>query len=290
MAKKSIAIIIALFAILTIITGAFADSQSEVIFNGASGFVFNPENGDLFQDFKNMMPGDTKEQHIVIQNTSENKPVTIYLKAKVSEEYKDFFDFMTISVYKSYTASTLGTLIAENKASEEGVLLNNTSLGEYRKGSIGYLTVLLKIDESMDNDYMFKEGIIKWTFTAEEDGTTQRPTEPPTKPTQTNPLPPDTTKHTSSDKPVTTLKPYSRPSTTKTVTTRKEPITLKPTSTQKDTPADTLITTRKNAPVINNIPDTGSANTLPVSIVCLGALSLASIILVKNKKKKEENR
>ena len=267
MLKRILAVIFSITAVFTALTFAFAATESDVTFNGASGFIFNPESGDLFQDFKNMMPGDVKEQRIVIQNTSENKPVTIYLRAEVSKEYKDFFDYMTISVYKSRTASTRGTLITENKASEEGVLLNDTSLGEYRKGTIGYLTVVLKIDKSMGNDYMFKEGIIKWIFTAEEDETT-KPT------TQLAPTTEPTTKPTTQP----TTKPTTAPSEP---TTRKAPVpTVKPSETTKPT------TTRTPASVIADIPNTGSSNTLPISIVCLGALSFVSIILIKSKKEK----
>lgn len=270
MLKRILAVIFSITAVFTALTFAFAATESDVTFNGASGFIFNPESGDLFQDFKNMMPGDEREQRIVIQNTSENKPVTIYLRAEVSKEYKDFFDYMTISVYKSRTASTRGTLIAENKASEAGVLLNDTSLGEYRKGSIGYLTVVLKIDKSMGNDYMFKEGIIKWIFTAEEDDTTK-----PTVPTQPTPTSEPTTKPTTQP----TTKPTTAPSEP---TTKRVPSpTVKPSETTKPT------TTRAPASVIADIPNTGSSNTLPISIVCLGALSFVSIILIKSKKEKD---
>ena len=66
--KKFISLFIAVLVAIGIAIPAFA-ADSTVEYNNAREFVFNPEGGDLFQNFKGVMPGDKTEQKIVLKNT-----------------------------------------------------------------------------------------------------------------------------------------------------------------------------------------------------------------------------
>lgn len=165
--KKIIAIIISLMICLLGTVPAMA-AGSVVEYNNAREFVFNPESGDLFQNFKSVMPGDILEQQIVIQNTKEHYPITMYLKAEIDDEYKDFLSNIDLSVYYSKTENGEKTLLQSGSASEEGLLAVDTRLGSYLPNEMGYITVSIYVHPEMDNEYKSCIGNIKWIFTAEE--------------------------------------------------------------------------------------------------------------------------
>lgn len=165
--KKTIAIIISLMICLLGTVPAMA-ADSVVEYNNAREFVFNPENGDLFQNFKSVMPGDILEQQIVIQNTKEHYPITMYLKAEIDDEYKAFLSNIDLSIYYSKTENGEKTLLQSGLASEEGLLAIDTRLGSYLPGETGYITVSVYVHPEMDNEYKSCVGNIKWIFTAEE--------------------------------------------------------------------------------------------------------------------------
>ena len=136
--KKIIAMfVIAAIFLLGVIPVFAADSSVE--YNNAREFVFNPQDGDLFQDFKGIMPGDEKTQEIV--------------------------DF---TVYYSKTKNGEKTQIQSGLASEEGNLTTDVKLGTYMPNESGYITVSIKAHPEMDNQYKNSIGKIKWIFTVSE--------------------------------------------------------------------------------------------------------------------------
>ena len=75
-----------------------SNSICGVNYTNASQFLFNPEGGDLFSNFKGVMPGDNLKQEIVIANQLATKKVTLYLRAEIDEQYKKFLDCIEIEV------------------------------------------------------------------------------------------------------------------------------------------------------------------------------------------------
>ena len=66
--KRIISIIFAVLICVTAMIPVCA-ADSVVEYNNTREFVFNPDSGDLFQNFKGVMPGDNAEQRIVINKT-----------------------------------------------------------------------------------------------------------------------------------------------------------------------------------------------------------------------------
>lgn len=165
--KKIIAVfmIIAIFLLGSIPVFA-ADSSVE--YNNAREFVFNPQDGDLFQDFKGIMPGDEKTQEIVIKNTKADYPITVYLRSEIADEYKEFLDYIDFTVYYSKTKNGEKTQIQSGLASEEGNLTTDVKLGTYMPNESGYITISIKAHPEMDNQYKNSIGKIKWIFTVSE--------------------------------------------------------------------------------------------------------------------------
>ena len=173
--KKIIAIIIAVFVCALGVIPAFA-ADSSVEYNNAREFVFNPQGGNLFQNFEGVMPGDKETQDIVIKNTKAEYPITVYLKAEIANEYKEFLDYIDLTVYYSKTKDGEKTQIQSGRASEEGNLITDVKLGTYTPNESGYITVSIYVHPEMDNQYKSSIGKIKWIFTVEEGEKITKPT------------------------------------------------------------------------------------------------------------------
>lgn len=165
--KKFISLFIAVLVAISIAIPAFA-ADSMVEYNNAREFVFNPEGGDLFQNFKGVMPGDKKEQRIVVKNTKADYPITLYLRAEVADEYREFLD--NIDIVVSYAEAENGTKrqLQSSRASESGNLGIDTKLGTFQPDESGYITVSIYVHPEMNNDFKNCVGKIKWVFVCEE--------------------------------------------------------------------------------------------------------------------------
>ena len=162
----------ALVLVLLLAAGSAMAAVSDVNFTVQGNekvFVFTPENTDLFQNFKDLMPGDTVEQKITVQNTAPYI-VRLWLAADpaVSEADRDFLSQMKLTVKAE------GSKIFEAAASEQDGLAPTEDspygvlLGTFKNRGTVQLTATIKVPDSLGNAYMGKEGIVPWTFTAEE--------------------------------------------------------------------------------------------------------------------------
>lgn len=161
----SILLVLALLAGL----GSAALAAASVTFKGgAENFVFLPENayiqgeGDLFENFKMVMPGDVLLQRITVRNNSAQK-VRLYLRAEpVEEKYADFLSQMNLQV------SCQDEQIFDAAASETGQLTENVLLGTFNSYGSTELLLTLTVPVDVDNRYMCTMGVVPWVFTAEE--------------------------------------------------------------------------------------------------------------------------
>lgn len=161
----------ALTLVLILAVGSAVAAASDVNFTIQGSkwvFVFTPENTDLFQNFKGLMPGDSVEQQITVQNTG--KYVTrIYLRADpVADEDRAFLDQlkMSVSVGKNKVfeaAPSLQGALAATEKEPYGILLGTF----HDKGSVN-INVSLDVPLEMGNAFMGQEAVVPWTFTAEE--------------------------------------------------------------------------------------------------------------------------
>ncbi len=144
--------------------GVFAATSSVIYAGQADKFVFAPENGDLFQSFKGVMPGDTLTQQIRVENkASNNVKVKIFLRAEaVDEVYRDFLGKLTLTVAEGDTD------IFSAPASEASGLVNDTLLCTLYSGGKTELDVTLKMPETLSDAFQNAEGKISWVFTVEE--------------------------------------------------------------------------------------------------------------------------
>ena len=196
--KNFSSLLLAIILVCTLPLTAFA-ADSTITFEGKStGFTFKPGSEytttDLFDNFKDVMPGDVLTEEITIQNNaSDYDYINLYIRAITHDEegnpltYSETFenadgnDQTGIDGRRDETVATMvdflsqlsmkvynnGTLIYEASPDELDGLANNVFLGTYRKGVAGKLTVELGVPLSLGNEYANRVGEVDWVFTVE---------------------------------------------------------------------------------------------------------------------------
>ena len=163
---KKLTICLALLLMAVLLCGSALAAASVSYEGGAEKFVFLPGSSlsasDLFEGFKDVLPGDVLTQTIRVQNDSAGS-VRIYMRADpVSAADADFLNQLHLSV-------TAGEKeIFDAQAGEQGGLANNTLLGTFKKSGGTDLTVTLEVPAELGNEYMDRLGTVPWTFLAEE--------------------------------------------------------------------------------------------------------------------------
>jgi len=184
-------------------------SASEITYSGgAEEFVFLPGSGytssDLFDSFKNVMPGDTRTETITITNDSDDSDyIKLYMRAEPHDEsenpltYSETFenadgkDQADIPGQRDETAATMRGFLAQltlTVETEDGEVLNaipennndlteGVYLGKFYKGDDTELKVTLEVPIDLGNEYANRVGEVDWVFTAEH---FNDPDEPPT--------------------------------------------------------------------------------------------------------------
>lgn len=142
-----------------------------VIYSGDSGeFIFANDDGDpitdLFPDFKDVMPGDSIEQKIVVDNkASKNVKVQIYIRTHgtVSEDYRDFLNKMNLKIINDS-----GSVMFDASPDQLGGLSEWQRIGTLYSGGKANLTAVLSVPADMDDRYQKNNGEIRWEFYVEE--------------------------------------------------------------------------------------------------------------------------
>ena len=182
-AKKSISFILMLLLVMSFATTAFA-ADSSITFTGfSSGFEFQPGSEytetDLFQNFKNVMPGDTVTETITFTNSATDCDfVNLYMRAEAHDETdnplspnvaeKETVATMTEFLSKLSMKVWNGTeLIYEASPDELDGLKTNRLLGTFRTGETATLKVELTVPIDLGNEYANRVGEVDWIFHVE---------------------------------------------------------------------------------------------------------------------------
>lgn len=200
--KKTIKLLSSFLLTLILLLSATLTSfaaDSTVTFNGESaGFTFTPGSEytqtDLFDNFKNVMPGDTLTESITVTNKSKDSDyIKLYIRALAHDEagnpltYDEAFeavdgkdqsgvagerdetvvtmaDFLAQLSMKVYNGETV---IFDASPDEVDGLKENVLLGTFRQGESGTLTVELQVPIELGNAYASRVGEVDWIFTVE---------------------------------------------------------------------------------------------------------------------------
>lgn len=180
MIKKLVAFGITLASIMIPFTSLASTIRYE---GGAENFVIIPgteySDTDLFDNFKNVVPGDELTQSITIENNSKKSDyIKVYLKAEphgednllsdavvnAGEDVDSMNDFLSQLKLYVWNGDEVPYM---NSPDETGNLTDYRVLGRLEYGKSMDLDLVLKVPIEMDNEYMNKVGEVDWVFMVE---------------------------------------------------------------------------------------------------------------------------
>ncbi len=198
MFKRLSALLLAVLLVFSLGINALA-ADAAIVFKGLeAGFAFQPGSEytatDLFDNFKNVMPGDKLTQNIQVSNQAADCDyINLYLRAQVHDEegnpltYSEAFesidgkdqagiegqrdetvatmqDFLTKLTMRIYNGEEL---IYDASPDQAGALVNNVKLGTLGKGESLNLRVELDVPIELGNEYANRVGEVDWVLLVE---------------------------------------------------------------------------------------------------------------------------
>ena len=182
---RGLASVVIIFAMMiSVCMPVFAADSSVTYEGGAEKFVFlsgsDYTDTDLFDGFKNVMPGDTLTEKITVKNNYKGCDyVNVYMRAEkhdektnpLSEKVEQQEDVASMEDFLSRLEMTVkqgDKVLFKASPDELGGLKDNVLIARLAKGAEAELTVELEVPIALGNNYANRVGEVDWVFVAEE--------------------------------------------------------------------------------------------------------------------------
>jgi hypothetical protein len=167
--KRIMAIVAAIVLLLTLSVNALA-ADGNVSYSGNAGeFVFEPGSEysltDLFPNFKDLMPGDTVTQRILLKNNAD-KRVNVRISMRALGAHHDSEAFLSQLQLKVTQVGK--TDLFDAPANQTAQLSDWVLLGMLTTGGEVELEVSLTVPVTMGNEFQEQAGYLDWQFMVEE--------------------------------------------------------------------------------------------------------------------------
>lgn len=186
-------------------------ADSTITYTGKGDYIeFAPgsvyTDTDLFENFKDVMPGDIRSEEVTFKNKSKNSDyIKVWMRAvlhdekgntispKVLEELQkddrnenlseleymnDFLNQLTLTIWKGDKKDTNVIYKGSPDSLEKGFKEGNVYLGEFEYNESTKLNVELAVDIEMGNEYADRIGEVDWVFVIEEHNHPSTPDDP----------------------------------------------------------------------------------------------------------------
>ncbi len=159
----------ALLLATLVCANVFAAGSGVTYDGNARSFIFTPgseENPtDLFDDFKDIMPGGTYTQSITVKNDADSGvDIRIYLRSLGgTEDAQELLGWLNLTV-----EAEDGSVLFDAAPSETADLTDWVALGYLSAGGQVVLNLTLTVDIAMGNDLQNAAAEVTWEFMVEE--------------------------------------------------------------------------------------------------------------------------
>lgn len=143
---------------------AYDGNARQLTVSGATGTSGEP---DLFPAFKDLMPGDVREQQIEIRATGVKSQVRVFVCAVVDQETASLLSPITLTA--TVGDASAGWLQAGTPGS---VFAHPTQVATFTGDGSTVLNLQLSVPASVGNELADASKTIRWEITAEDDGET----------------------------------------------------------------------------------------------------------------------